>query len=220
MIARHFSSLSADTRKAIYLICLAVGVVGISYGSLATAYGFPLWVPLFSSLFVLAGASEFMFIAIVAGGGNPLAAALAGLLVNARHFPFGIAVRDLVGSRLSALLGCHIMNDESVVFGLSQSSAQQRKAAFWLCGLGVALVWPLGALLGSVMGKFLPNTQIIGLDAVFPAIILTLVLPALKSRITLTRASCGAALSLLTVPFTPVGLPVLFSLAGLLARRK
>lgn len=68
MIARHFSSLAPDTRKAIYLICLAVGVVGISYGSLATAYGFPLWVPLFSSLFVLAGASEFMFIAIVAAG--------------------------------------------------------------------------------------------------------------------------------------------------------
>ncbi|QGU86968.1 AzlC family ABC transporter permease [Erwinia sorbitola] len=220
MFSAHFSSLSRDTRKAIYLICLAVGVVGISYGSLATAYGFPLWVPLFSSLFVLAGASEFMFIAIVAGGGNPLAAAVAGLLVNARHFPFGIAVRDLVGSRLSALLGCHIMNDESVVFGLSQSTQQQRKAAFWLCGLGVAVIWPVGAVLGSVIGKFLPDTQMIGLDAVFPAIIMALVLPALKSRVTLTRASCGAALSLLAVPFTPVGLPVLLSLAGLLARRK
>lgn len=220
MVARHFSSLSADTRKAIYLICLAVGVVGVSYGSLATAYGFPLWVPLFSSLFVLAGASEFMFIAIIAGGGNPLAAAVAGLLVNARHFPFGIAVRDLVGSRIKAVLGCHIMNDESVVFGLSQATTQQRKSAFWLCGLGVALVWPLGAVLGSVIGKLLPDPQIIGLDAVFPAILLALVIPALKSRVTLTRASCGAAISLLAVPFTPVGLPVLLSLAGLLVRKK
>lgn len=219
MFSHNFSSLTPATRKAIYLICLAVGVVGVSYGSLATAYGFPLWVPLFSSLFVLAGASEFMFIAIIASGGNPLAAA-AGLLVNARHFPFGIAVRDLVGSRLSALLGCHIMNDESVVFGLSQSTPQQRKAAFWLCGLGVAIVWPLGALIGSLIGTLLPDTSVIGLDAVFPAILLALVIPAFKSRTTLTRASCGAALSLLAVPFTPVGLPVLLSMAGLLARRK
>jgi len=218
MFSHNFSSLTPATRKAIYLICLAVGVVGVSYGSLATAYGFPLWVPLFSSLFVLAGASEFMFIAIIASGGNPLAA--AGLLVNARHFPFGIAVRDLVGSRLSALLGCHIMNDESVVFGLSQSTPQQRKAAFWLCGLGVAIVWPLGALIGSLIGTLLPDTSVIGLDAVFPAILLALVIPAFKSRTTLTRASCGAALSLLAVPFTPVGLPVLLSMAGLLARRK
>ena len=101
-------------------VCLAVGVVGMSYGSLAMAYGFPLWVPFVLSLTVLAGASEFMFIGIVASGGNPLAAAAAGLLVNARHVPFGVTVRDTVGKRGLSFLGCHIMNDESVVFGLSQ----------------------------------------------------------------------------------------------------
>ncbi|VDZ70379.1 branched-chain amino acid ABC transporter permease [Klebsiella aerogenes] len=83
-----FSCLSGDTIKAIVLVCLAVGVVGMSYGSLAMAYGFPLWVPFVLSITVLAGASEFMFIGIVASGGNPLAAAAAGLLVNARHVPF------------------------------------------------------------------------------------------------------------------------------------
>ncbi len=61
-----------------------------------------------------------MFIGIVASGGNPLAAAAAGLLVNARHVPFGVTVRDLVGTRAASFFGCHIMNDESVVFGLSQ----------------------------------------------------------------------------------------------------
>ncbi len=107
-------------------VCLAVGVVGMSYGSLAMAYGFPLWVPFVLSLTVLAGASEFMFIGIVASGGNPLAAAAAGLLVNARHVPFGVTVRELVGKRGLSFLGCHIMNDESVVFGLSQKN---RRAA-------------------------------------------------------------------------------------------
>ena len=92
----HLSCLKGDTIKAIVLVCLAVGVVGMSYGSLAMAYGFPLWVPFVLSLTVLAGASEFMFIGIVASGGNPLAAAAAGLLVNARHVPFGVTVRELV----------------------------------------------------------------------------------------------------------------------------
>ncbi|STB50782.1 AzlC-like membrane protein [Citrobacter koseri] len=133
----HLSCLSGDTIKAIFLVCLAVGVVGMSYGSLAMAYGFPIWVPFVLSIFVLAGASEFMFIGIVASGGNPLAAAAAGLLVNARHIPFGVTVRELVGTRAASFLGCHIMNDESVVFGLSQKTRQQRKAAYWLCGAGV-----------------------------------------------------------------------------------
>ncbi|CZZ61862.1 AzlC family protein [Enterobacter hormaechei] len=174
----HLSCLKGDTIKAIVLVCLAVGVVGMSYGSLAMAYGFPLWVPFVLSLTVLAGASEFMFIGIVASGGNPLAAAAAGLLVNARHVPFGVTVRELVGKRGLSFLGCHIMNDESVVFGLSQKTAEQRKAAYWLCGLGVAIIWPLGAVLGAMVGKLLPDPETIGLDAVFPAILLALVVPA------------------------------------------
>lgn len=132
MSLKMFSCLKGGTIKAIFLVCLAVGVVGVSYGSLAMAYGFPLWVPLLLSISVLAGASEFMFIGIVASGGNPLAAAAAGLLVNARHIPFGVTVRDLVGRRAASFIGCHIMNDESVVFGLSQPTPEQRKAAFWL----------------------------------------------------------------------------------------
>lgn len=215
-----FSSLKGDTIKAIFLVCLAVGVVGASYGSLAMAYGFPLWLPLLLSVVVLAGASEFMFIGIVASGGNPLAAAVAGLLVNARHFPFGVTVRDLVGKGVMSVLGCHIMNDESVVFGLSQPTPEQRKAAFWLCGIGVALFWPVGTLLGALVGKLLPSPETIGLDAVFPAILLALVLPALKKKTTLIRATSGAAISLAAVPFAPVGLPVLLSLLGLAARKK
>lgn len=149
-----------------------------------------------------------------------LAAAAAGLLVNARHIPFGVTVRDLVGQRAASFLGCHIMNDESVVFGLSQKTPEQRRAAYWLCGLGVALIWPLGALLGAGVGKLLPAPETIGLDAVFPAILLALVVPAFKNRTTLIRACSGAALSLAAVPFAPVGLPVLLSLFGLLTRRK
>lgn len=147
---KHLSCLKGDTIKAIVLVCLAVGVVGMSYGSLAMAYGFPLWVPFVLSLTVLAGASEFMFIGIVASGGNPLAAAAAGLLVNARHVPFGVTVRDLVGKRGLSFLGCHIMNDESVVFGLSQKTAEQRKAAYWLCGLA----WQLSGRWGRYWGRW------------------------------------------------------------------
>lgn len=90
------SPLGGDVIKAIALVCLADGVVGISYGSLATANGFPLWVPIALSVLVMAGASEFLFVTIVAGGGSPFAGAAAGLLVNARHLPFGMAVNDLI----------------------------------------------------------------------------------------------------------------------------
>ncbi len=69
------------------------------------------------------------------------------------------------------------MNDESVVFGLSQPTPAQRKAAYWLCGAGVALIWPWVRSPARV-GKLLPAPETIGLDAVFPAILLALVIPA------------------------------------------
>ncbi|MFU0777492.1 MAG: AzlC family protein [Citrobacter braakii] len=134
--------------------------------------------------------------------------------------PFGVTVRDLVGTRAASFLGCHIMNDESVVFGLSQKTPEQRKAAYWLCGLGVAIFWPVGTLIGAGVGKLLPAPETIGLDAVFPAILLALVVPAFKNRTTLIRACSGATLSLAAIPFAPVGLPVLLSLFGLLTRKK
>ncbi|HAI05828.1 MULTISPECIES: AzlC family ABC transporter permease [Pantoea] len=205
--------------KAIFLVCLADGIVGLSYGSLATADGFPLWVPLALSTLVLAGASEFLFIGVVAGGGSPFTAAAAGLLVNARHLPFGIAVKDLVGRGPAGWLGCHIMNDESVVFGISQPKLAQRRSAFWLCGIGIGLIWPISVMTGAAIGQFIPDTSVIGLDAVFPAILIALIFPALRQRRTRVPAVLGAALSLLATPLVPAGMPVLFSLLGLLAWR-
>src|SRR5215813_7168588 len=106
------------------LTCLAVFFIGLSYGAIAVASGFPLWVPAVLSVLVLAGASEFLFVGIVAAGGSPIAAALAGLLVNSRHLPYGLALPDMAGSPgvtgrgLPRLFGTHVMNDESVVFAL------------------------------------------------------------------------------------------------------
>jgi 4-azaleucine resistance transporter AzlC len=115
-----YRTLDRGTLRDIALACLAVWVIGVSYGAIAVASGFPVWFPVAQSALVLAGASEFLFIGIVAAGGNPIAAALAGLLVNARHLPYGLALPDVTGRGWRRLLGAHVMNDESVVFALAQ----------------------------------------------------------------------------------------------------
>ena len=75
--------------KAIVLISLATGIVGISLGSVAASFDMPLWIPILLSLSVLAGAAEFTFIGMIATGANPIFAALTGILINLRHLPFG-----------------------------------------------------------------------------------------------------------------------------------
>ncbi|MFE6776467.1 AzlC family ABC transporter permease [Streptomyces sp. NPDC057702] len=207
-------TLEHGVLRDIVLVCLAIGVIGLSYGAIAVASGFPLWAPVLLGVLVVAASSEFLFVGVVAAGGSPLAALCAGLLVNARHLPFGLAVPDVVGTGWRRLVGTHLMNDETVVFALAQRDPSRQRAAYWLCGLGILVCWPLGALLGGVAGAFVDDTDALGLDAMFPAVILALVLPALRDRVTRRAALAGSTLALATTPLLPVGLPVLLALVG------
>lgn len=215
-------TLDRATLLGIAAVCLAVGVIGISYGATAVSAGFPIWLPILLGCVVLAGSSEFLFLGIVAAGGSPIAAVLAGLLVNARHVPYGLSVPDAVGTGWRRPLGVHLMNDESVALTIAQPDASRRRAAYWITGAGILLAWPGGAAIGALIGSVVTDTSALGLDAVFPAVLLALVLPALRDRTTLAAVCVGTAIALITAPFLPTGLPVLLALAGLLvaAREK
>ncbi len=215
-------TLERAVLRDIALTGLAVMFIGLSYGAIAVTSGFPLWVPAAQSVFVLAGASEFGFIGIVAAGGNPIAAALAGLLVNGRHLPYGLALPPgVTGRGWRRIFGTHLMNDETVVFTLSQPDDRRKHAAYWICGLGVLLSWSGGAVLGGLIGGAVHNTGAFGLDAMFPAVILALIVPSLRDLGTRRAAVTGAVIALAATPFLPPGLPVLLALAAvlLLARK-
>lgn len=203
--------------RDIALVCLAAAIVGVSFGALTVGSGLPLWLPMLLSLTVFAGAAQFMFVGIIAAGGNPIAALIAGLLVNTRHIPFGFAIGAVIDGRWARrLFGSHLMVDESVAFALAQPEPRRRRAAYWGCGVGLFLCWNLGTLLGALGGTLVRDTGVLGLDAAFPAVLLALVLPSLRDATTRRAALVGAAIALASAPFTPAGLPVLLALAGVL----
>ncbi|WIV54463.1 AzlC family ABC transporter permease [Amycolatopsis nalaikhensis] len=211
-------TLDRGLARDIGLVCLADCLVGVSYGAIAVSSGFPLWLPMLMSLLVFAGASQFMFIGIVAAGGNPFAAVLAGLLANARHLPFGFAIGDVLGRRWAArLAGSHLMIDESVAFALAQREAHRRRAAYWACGIGLFACWNIGVVAGAFAGTAISDTDVFGLDAAFPAVLLALVLPSLRDRAARLPVLIGVLVALAATPFLPAGLPVLLALAGVLA---
>ncbi|MGH3962197.1 MAG: AzlC family ABC transporter permease [Pseudonocardiaceae bacterium] len=208
--------------RDIALVCLAVGAIGLSYGATAVASGFPLWLPVLLGTLVLAAGSEFLFIGIIAAGGSPIAAVLAGLLVNARHLPYGLSVPEVIGTGWRRILSTHLMNDETVVLALAQPDLARKRVAYWVCGLGILICWPFGAFFGGLVGSVVPDTNAFGLDAMFPAVLLALILAALHEQGPLRAALAGAVVALVTTPFLPAGLPVLLALAGLIftAREK
>lgn len=211
-------TLDRGLARDIGLVCLADTLVGVSYGAIAVGSGFPLWAPMLLSLLVFAGASQFMFVGIVASGGNPLAAVAAGLLVNTRHVPFGFAIGDALGpGLLGRLAGSHLMIDESVAFALAQRDADRRRAAYWACGIGLFVCWNLGVVVGAFAGSAISDTDAFGLDAAFPAVLLALVLPSLKDRASRLPVLIGVVVALAATPLLPAGLPVLLALVGVVA---
>lgn len=209
-------TLTPETLRAIALVCLADAVVGASFGAIAVSGGLPLWVPIAMSLLVFAGGAQFAAVTVVLSGGGPIAAVVAGLVLNTRLLPFGFAVADLLGPRwLTRLLGAHLTTDETLAFALRQRDRRARRAAFWLCGVALFVSWNVAVFVGALAGHLVADTNAFGLDAAFPTVLLALVLPSLRDRITRNGALAGAVIAVATTPFLPAGLPVLLALSGL-----
>ncbi|MGW5429617.1 AzlC family ABC transporter permease [Streptomyces sp. NPDC004059] len=204
------------------LVWLAGGIVGVSFGAVSVAGGLPVWVPVAMSLVVYAGSAQFSAVGVLLAGGGPIAAAATGLLLNTRTAAFGLAVADIIGTgRASRLLGAHLVTDETVAFALAQSDPVRQRRAFWISGLGLFAVWNIGVPAGALAGDALGDTARYGLDAAFPAVLVALVLPQLRTDATVRRcALLGAVIALALTPAVPAGVPVLLALAGLLLHRR
>jgi predicted branched-subunit amino acid permease len=83
--------------RDVALVCVADGLVGLSFGATTVAGGLPWWVPVAMSLIVFAGGSQFAAVGVVLAGGSPFAAVAAGAVLNTRLLPYGFAVADVVG---------------------------------------------------------------------------------------------------------------------------
>lgn len=214
------ASIDRDIARDVALVCLAVALIGISFGAIAVSAGLPVWLPIALSGLVFSGASQFMFVGLLLTGGGLAAAVGAGLLVNVRHLPFGIVVSDLLGEgRLRRLVGSHLMVDESVAFALAQDDPVRRRAAYWVSGVSLFVTWNLAVVVGTLAGSAIRDTGALGLDAAFPAVLLALILPSLRDPATARAAVVGVLVALAAAPFVSAGIPVLLALAGLVAGR-
>src|ERR1700743_2608484 len=73
--------------RDVALVCLADGLVGLSFGATAVAGGLPWWVPVAMSLLVFAGGSQIAAVGGVLAGGVAVAGVGAGAGVDPRPAP-------------------------------------------------------------------------------------------------------------------------------------
>lgn len=202
---------------------LAVGAYGLSYGVLATAAGLSPAIATLSSLLVLAGGSQFAFVAVLAAGGNPLTGAVGGLLLNVRYVAFGLAISRALprGPLPRRLADAYLVVDESVALAVGAAARGAPPAAvttrFRRIGVSVATAWIVMTAVGAYGGQLIGDPEVFGLDAAFPAGFVALLAPWLRTSAGRRAAAAGAVLAVALTPFVPAGLPLLAAAFGALA---
>jgi len=206
--------------RAAAIFATTSGLIAVSFGVLARTGGVSLPMTCAMSLVVFAGGAQFLAIATIASGGSPLAAVVGGIVLNARHLPYGLAVAPFLrGPLWKRALSSQIVLDESTALALAQPTPELGRVAFYACGCMLFVAWNLGTLAGALAGGAITDPSALGLDAAFPASMLALLAPLLRRRDVRAAALAGAVIALAATPFTAPGVPILLAALGVFVAR-
>jgi 4-azaleucine resistance transporter AzlC len=204
-------------------LAIAVGLFGVSFGVLsASTNGMGALPAIVMSATTFAGSAQFAAASVLAGGGGPVTAILAALLLNARYLPIGVSVaRFMLGGRVARFVQSQLVVDESWAIAARGGGEFDPHR---LVGAGVVLwcAWVAGTVIGVLGGEALGDPAALGLDAAFPALFLALLVPQLGGRRARAAAALGAAIAVVFVPISPAGVPIIVAagaaLIGLVRR--
>jgi predicted branched-subunit amino acid permease len=170
------------------------------------------------SVFVFAGSAQFASTAVLASGGGVVAATVAGILLNLRYVPMGIALApSLRGGPLRRGAIGQAMIDAS--WAMASRGGGRFDPVFMVgATLPAYPAWVAGTLVGVLAGGAIGDPADLGLDALFPAFFLALLVEGeLRSgRRAIAAALLGGAIGLALTPFAPVGVPVIAASAAAL----
>src|SRR5215207_1201647 len=194
-------SLTAGIRAGIPF-AIAAALLAISFGSVAT---------IVMSALVFAGSAQFGSVAVLGAGGGVPAAVIAAVLLNARYLPMGIALApSMRGSRLRRALFGEAMIDAS--WAMANRGGGRFDPDFLVgATLPCYPAWVGGTVAGVYAGDLIGDPANFGLDALFPAFFLALLVGGelRRGRTAVFAAVLAAAVALALLPFAPAGVPVI-----------
>jgi predicted branched-subunit amino acid permease len=176
------------------------------------------------SVVVFAGSAQVASVTVLESGGAIVAAVAAGLLLNLRFLPMSFAMTPaLHGSRWRRFAEAQLIVDASFALSADGRGGFSREVMIggWIpqaCG------WIGGTVIGVLAGGILPEPATLGLDAIFPAFFLSLLVAEARANgteRTLQAILLAAVITLALLPWAPPGVPIIAaSAAALLGLRR
>jgi predicted branched-subunit amino acid permease len=192
-------------------------VLALTFGAAAQDQGWSLPAITLASALIFSGSAQFALLTALAGSGILGPAIAAAILINARYLPMGLAVGpSLSGGRLRRALQGQFVVDGSFV---AAHSGHGRFDRYRLIGATVVQwpAWVAGTMIGAVAAPPADLAHRLGLDVVFPAFFLLLLLDELRtSRSGYGAAALGAAVAAILLWWVPPGVALLAATSGAL----
>src|SRR4029453_8657643 len=184
-------------------------VLAISFGVLARSLDWGVIAPIVASGVVFSGSAQFALADVLGAGGSALAAISAAVLVNARFAVMGVAVASTIeGCGLRCAFEAQATVDASWALANRGGGRFDREIL-----IGATLpqyaAWVGGTVVGVLAGDSI-DPDALGLDVLFPAFFLGLLIEELRSgREHMAAAGIAAAVALVLIPFVPPGVPII-----------
>lgn len=189
-------------------------VLAVSFGVLARTLGWDVVAPIVFSAVVFSGSAQFAVADVLGAGGSAVAAILAAILVNARFAVMGVAVASsLAGRRLRRALEAQSTVDASWALA-SRGAGRFDREVLIGATLPQYVAWVGGTAIGVLAGESI-DPEALGLDVLFPAFFLGLLIDELRNgREHVSAALVAVAVSVVLIPFTPPGIPIVAACVG------
>ncbi|MCQ2447330.1 MAG: AzlC family ABC transporter permease [Oscillibacter sp.] len=152
--------------------------LGLAYGVYMQSMGFSFLYPLCMSIAIFGGSLEFVTVSLLMSRFAPLQTLLMALMIQARHFFYGLAMLDKykgTGKKKAYLI--YGLCDETFSLNCSAEPPEDvdRGWYYFFVTLLDQSYWVTGATLGGILGSLLPlNTE--GLDFVLTAMFVVIFL--------------------------------------------
>jgi predicted branched-subunit amino acid permease len=213
------SDIRAGVRAALPIVLPTVAL-GVSFGILARPVMGSI-APIAMSVLVFSGGAQFAALSVLQGGGAAFAAITAGMLMNARWIPMSFAMTpSLQGRRLRRAGEAQAIVDASFVIS-DRGDGSFDRGLLLGATLPQAVSWVSGTIIGVFAAGRIGDPNALGLDAVFPAFYLALLVREPGGRRACEAMALAAVITILLTTFAPPGVPVILaSSAALLGLRR
>ena len=174
--------------------------LGITFGFLMVSQGIAWYIPIIFSVFVFAGAAQFLAVGLVVNHASLMDTAIATFLINLRHIFFGLSLYDFVphtwAKKAYFMFG---ITDETYSL-LTSSKDATPKNALSIVALNHSY-WVMGTAMGALLATSIPPIK--GIEFSLTALFVILLIEQIKSNPALKNIGIGVMACVLATWLLP-----------------